>query len=142
LKSAKAQTTEDRTFHLLGLYWARANRGLVQAAARALIAEQRGDGGWAQIPTLGSDAYATGQALVALAGSGAVSLNDRAFQRGVQYLLSTQLADGSWFVRSRVIPIQPQFDAGFPHGRDGWISAAATNWATRALALVAPRTNN
>ena len=33
----------------------------------------------------------------------------------------------------RAIPIQPYFDAAFPHGRDQFISAAATNWATQAL---------
>jgi ankyrin repeat protein len=141
LKSAKPQSAEDRAFHLLGLHWARADRRLVQAAARAIVTDQRPDGGWAQIPTLDSDAYATGQALAALAETGAVRLGDRAFQRGVQFLLRTQLADGSWFVRTRAIPIQPQFDASFPHGKDGWISAAATNWAARALAYVATRTN-
>src|SRR5215813_1842677 len=48
---------------------------------------------------------------------------------------STQLEDGSWYVRTRASPIQPYFESGFPHGRDQWISAAATNWATMALAL-------
>jgi hypothetical protein len=141
LKSAKTRSAEDRAFHLLGLHWARADRRLVRAAARAIVAEQRPDGGWAQLPTLDSDAYATGQALVALAESGAVPFGDRAFQRGVQFLLRNQLPDGSWFVRTRAIPIQPQFDADFPHGKDGWISAAATNWATRALAYAATGTN-
>ncbi len=28
--------------------------------------------------------------------------------------------------------------SGFPHGRDGWISAAATSWAVMALSLPAP----
>jgi glycogen debranching enzyme len=53
----------------------------------------------------------------------------------VQFLLNTQFADGSWFVRTRALPIQPHFESGFPFGRDQFISAAATNWATRALAL-------
>ena len=49
--------------------------------------------------------------------------------------MNTQLADGSWFVRTRALAIQPHFDADFPHGRNQFISAAATNWATRALVL-------
>jgi hypothetical protein len=36
-------------------------------------------------------------------------------------------------VRTRAIPIQPLFDAGFPHGPDAFISAAGTNWAALAL---------
>jgi len=62
-----------------------------------------------------------------------LSPKDTVIRRGVQFLLSTQLADGSWFVPSRAIPIQPYFDAGFPHGSSQFISAAATNWAALAL---------
>jgi hypothetical protein len=51
----------------------------------------------------------------------------------VDFLLKRQLSDGSWFVRTRAIPIQPLFDAGFPHGPDAFISAAGTNWAALAL---------
>ena len=61
--------------------------------------------------------------------------SNAAYRRGVKYLLNTQLADGSWFVRSRAIAIQPFFESGFPHGRDQFISAAATNWATIALTM-------
>ena len=81
-----------------------------------------------------SDAYATGQALVALAESGALATTDLAYKRGVQFLLSTQFEDGSWFVKTRAIALQPLFEIGFPHGRDQWISAAGTNWAAMALA--------
>ena len=105
--------------------------------ARALIADQRPDGGWAQLPTLESDAYATGQALVALHDAGGVPTTDPAYQRGVAFLLRTQHADGTWHVASRALAIQPLFDIGFPHGGDSWISAAGTNWATTALALAA-----
>jgi hypothetical protein len=56
-----------------------------------------------------------------------------AYRKGVQFLLTTQLADGSWFVRTRAHPVQVYFESGFPHGHDQFISAAATNWATLAL---------
>jgi len=81
-----------------------------------------------------SDAYATGQALVALRESGVLPPADPAIRRGVEYLLRTQFADGSWFVKSRAVPIQVYFESGFPHGADQWISAAATAWAVSALA--------
>jgi hypothetical protein len=97
------------------------------------LADQRTDGGWAQLPTLSSDAYATGQALVALRESGAITANDPAYKRGAQFLLDTQFADGSWYVKTRALPIQPYFETGFPFGHDQFISAAATNWATQAL---------
>jgi hypothetical protein len=63
----------------------------------------------------------------------AVKPIDPAYQRGVRFLLDTQLEDGSWYVRSRAIPIQPYLDSEFPHSKDQFISAAATNWATMAL---------
>ena len=95
--------------------------------------EQRADGGWAQLTSMASDAYATGQALVALEASGAITVTDPVYKRGVDYLMKTQLADGSWFVRTRALPIQQYFDSGFPHGKDQFISAAASNWAAMAL---------
>jgi len=53
----------------------------------------------------------------------------------VRYLLTTQLDDGSWHVRSRAPKFQPYFESGFPHGQDQWISSAATAWASMALSL-------
>jgi len=133
LAQATPKSNEDYAYRVLGLTWAGASRAAIRRAVDALIVQQRPDGGWSQIATLPSDAYATGQALTALAEAGAVRPSDSAYQRGVRFLLETQLEDGSWFVRSRVIPIQPYFDSEFPHGRDQFISAAATNWATMAL---------
>jgi hypothetical protein len=49
--------------------------------------------------------------------------------------MGTQFADGSWYVKRRALPIQPYFESGFPHARNQFISAAATDWATTALAL-------
>jgi hypothetical protein len=134
LGQATPTSTEDHAFLLLGLRWTDRSRAAIQKAASALVALQRADGGWGQIASLPSDAYATGQALTALAESGALKPTDPAYEKGVRFLLGTQLDDGSWYVRSRAIPIQPYFDSGFPHGLDQFISAAASNWATMALA--------
>jgi ankyrin repeat protein len=135
LAKARPRTTEDRAFQLLGLGWAGADKEIIRKAGRELAAEQRADGGWAQLRSLESDAYATGQALVALRESGALALNSRAYKRGIKFLMGTQLEDGSWYVKSRAIPLQPYFESEFPHGHDQWISASATNWAATALAL-------
>jgi ankyrin repeat protein len=134
LSSAKPRSTEDHAFLILGLGWAGEGQAAIRRAASALIAQQRDEGGWSQIPTLASDAYATGQVLTALAESGALQPSDPVYQKGVRFLLGTQLDDGSWYVRTRAIPVQPYFDSEFPHGEDQFISAAATNWATMALA--------
>jgi len=97
---------------------------------------QAKDGGWSGNPYLQSDAYSTGKALYALHESG-VEATDRAYQRGVDYLLSTQYLDGSWYVRSRAIKLQPYFQSGFPYDHDQWISTAATAWAVMAIAPAA-----
>lgn len=136
LEKAAPQNTEDRVFRLFGLTWAGAPRALVEPAVRKLAAGQRPDGGWAQLPSLDSDAYATGSALVALQQAG-MSVTSTTYRRGVRYLLNNQQADGSWRVTTRAHRTQVHFDSGFPHGMHQFISAAATNWATQAIALAA-----
>jgi squalene cyclase len=137
LVAATPRTTEDRAFQLFGLKWAGATQGAIDKAAAELVAGQRDDGGWGQLASMPSDAYATGQSLVALQQAGGVSVSERAYRRGVQFLLGTQLGDGSWFVESRSLPVQPYFESGFPHGRSQFVSCFATSWATLALAPAA-----
>jgi hypothetical protein len=62
---------------------------------------------------------------------------DAALQRGAAFLRRTQRDDGSWYVKSRAMKIQPYFESGFPHGHDQWISHAATSWATMGLTMAA-----
>src|SRR5262249_7956757 len=135
LTSGKPVTTEDYAMRLYGLHYSEAPQKDVKQAASALLALQRPDGGWSPNPYLKSDPYATGVALMSLAESKALSVHDAAFNRGINYLLSTQFPDGSWYVRSRSIKFQPYFESGFPFGHDQWISAAATAWAAQAIAL-------
>ena len=119
---------------MLGLTWGHAERSLIEQSARDIVALQRVDGGWGQRDEMASDAYATGQTLYALLESGTVTASSEAVRRGTNYLLSTQRADGSWYVRSRAPKLQPYFEGGFPYGPDQWISSMATGWATTALA--------
>lgn len=135
LAVAKPALPNEAVFRLLGLRAAGADRADLETAAAALVASQRNDGGWAQLPGLESDAWATGSTLYALHESGVVAPTDRAYQRGVAFLLRTQFDDGSWWVRSRTWPFQPHFDGKFPHGKDQWISQGATAWAAVALLL-------
>jgi ankyrin repeat protein len=133
IRAATPASTQDEGVKLLGLVWSAVPAEEVAAQAQRLLALQRADGGWAQLPDMASDAYATGQALYALRASG-TSPMEAAYQRGVAFLLRTQLPDGSWFVRSRAFGFQPYFETGFPHGLDQFISASATAWAVIGLA--------
>lgn len=129
-------STEDRVMQLLGLKWANASAALRQTRTKELTALQRTDGGWAQTPYLASDAYATGQVLYTLHELG-VSATDAALRRAADFLVATQKQDGSWFVKSRAMKIQPYFQSGFPYDHDQWISAAGTAWAVMGLSLTA-----
>ena len=119
----------------MALAWSNAKPAAIAWAAKAVVATQREDGGWSQLPTMGSDAYATGEALYALKTAGGMAATNPVYAKGVKYLLTTQAADGSWHVKSRSIWLQPYFESGFPYGTDQWISAAGTSWATIALSL-------
>ncbi len=134
-EGATSSTSQDRAFHLLGLTWAKGSQAKMDAVAKELAASQRPDGGWSQLPEQSSDAYATGQALYALAVSGKMSTTDAVFKKGISFLRNTQAEDGSWHVKTRSIWLQPYFDSGFPYEHDQWISAAGTAWATMALSM-------
>jgi ankyrin repeat protein len=135
LESARPRDTTDRFFQLLGLRWSGADADAISRSARSLLKQQGADGGWSQIPTLPSDAYATGGALYALHEGAGLSDDDPAYRHGVEFLLSTQLPDGSWYVPTRCFPLVEYFNSGFPHGKSQFISAAATCWATMALII-------
>jgi N-acyl-D-amino-acid deacylase len=139
LESSQPADTEERVFRLLGLKLAGADDAIVADAVHVLRDAQRSDGGWAQLDDRESDAYATGSALVALHLAGGMSTSDPSYGRGLAYLLKTQLGNGSWHVTTRSRPFQTYFESGFPHGKDQFISMAASSWATTALALACPK---
>ena len=132
------EETEDRVFRLLALQAVDAPEPVQQAAADALLRSQQDDGGWSQIESLTSDAYATGTVLVALFRSGHLTPADPRYQNGIGYLVDHQQDDGSWHVVSRSRPFQTYYETGFPHGDDQFISTSATAWATTALLLTRP----
>jgi len=146
LLTAEPRSTEDSTFRLFGLHWAGATPDESKAAARDLLALQRPKGGWAQLRHMEPDAYSTGEALVALHEAGGVPVTDPAWQKGLQYLLSTQDARGAWHVRTRMLSpaavSPPYFETGFPYGHDQFLSTDATCWAAMALMLALPKSAN
>ena len=124
--------TEERAYQLLGLAWSGESQAKLHRLADALFREQRDNGGWAQLPSLEPDAYATGLSLFALAQ--ATCTETAEFRRGLAFLLGTQAADGTWHVRTRAYPFQPTMRSGYPYSRDSWISATGASWATMAIA--------
>ncbi|OAI48956.1 hypothetical protein AYO44_06625 [Planctomycetaceae bacterium SCGC AG-212-F19] len=72
--------------------------------ARRIKERQNADGGWSQAKGLASDAWATGQALYALAHTG-IKPTEPAIARAHAFLSKTQREDGSWPMTSR--PVKP-----------------------------------
>jgi hypothetical protein len=91
LTHAPIVTSEDRNMQLLGLAWSGADAAGMKGFLTSILAAQQPDGGWKQHDGLGTDAYATGESLYALA-KGGVPPSDPRYMKGVQYLLKTQRA--------------------------------------------------
>jgi ankyrin repeat protein len=138
LLSAKPFSMEERSMQLNALADAGASASERAPFVKALKSAQNEDGSWSQLPGIRPDAYATGQALYALHVSGDVPTKDSAYQKGIDWLLRNQLADGSWFAPSRAVPVQPHTFESFPNGWHQFISEAASSWATMALLFTLP----
>ena len=137
LLAAHPQSAEEYAMRLMALAWTKASRSELETAVREWSLKQRPDGGWSQLPHLESDAYATGVTLFAFHEAG-MPATAPAYERGVQFLLKNQYQDGSWFVKTRAFPVQPQMESGYPFGYNQWISAAGASWATAAIAYTLP----
>src|SRR5262245_55263553 len=75
----------------------------VAPLVKKLRGAQNADGGWGQTgEAKKSDAYATGQALYALAEAGA-GPGDAAVRRGASFLVRAQRQDGGWEMASRAV---------------------------------------
>ena len=139
LETTQTSQQQELVFQLLGMQWCGSKANYKLKIASKLRTMQNNDGGWSQLPTLGSDAYATGQALYALYESGMNKPEDEVYQRGLHFLLKTQDDKGAWFVATRSFPIQPFVSSDFPPYDDNqFISAAGSNWAVMALLNALP----
>src|SRR5262245_50135250 len=95
--------------------------------AQQLGSAQNADGGWSQIKKAKSDAYATGQALYALAEAG-VKPDDAAVRKAQAFLAKTQGQDGGWAMTSRAILPSGKLATKFEP-----ITHASSAWAVMGL---------
>ena len=141
LATARPVSTEDASFRLLGLVWAAASGTEIETARHDLLAFQKAGGGWPELPLYEPDAYSTGEALYALHEAGMAAASP-GWRRGVKFLSSTQAADGTWHVRTRMLSpasISPKyFTTGFPYRKDEYLSYAGSCWAVMALLVALP----
>jgi hypothetical protein len=139
IEQASPDHHQELVFQLLGMQWCGSDREQKTKVAEKLLSMQHADGGWSQLSTLGSDAYATGQSLYALYQSGMLRPEEEAYQKGLRYLLKIQDETGAWIVETRSFPIQPFFSSDFPpYDENQYISATATNWSVMALLQALP----
>lgn len=138
LDAAKpAELHQDKALRVLLGVRASRPRETLEAAIADLFALQRADGGWSQtVPELKSDAFATGQTLYALSLAG-YSAERPAIKRAIDFLIATQMPDGSW----------PMISRSTPNGEPGSaklltpITCAASSWAALGLARLVPKEN-
>jgi hypothetical protein len=104
---AETKTDDDpQSIALRLVLWTRLGRPAQewQPLARRIQERQNTDGGWSQTKGMTSDAWATGQALYALAHTG-IKPDDPVITRAHAFLIKTQRDDGSWPMTSR--PTKP-----------------------------------
>jgi ankyrin repeat protein len=141
LVRTRPASTEDAAFRLLGLVWAGASANEIAGARRDLLAMRKAGGGWPELPGYQPDAYSTGESLYALHESGV-----KITGADLKFLISTQAADGTWRVRTRMVSpaeVSPAyFPTGFPYEKDEFLSYAGSAWATIALLTALPKTQS
>jgi hypothetical protein len=135
---AETKTDDDpQSVALRLVLWKRLGRPAVewQPLVKRVKDRQNVNGGWSQTKDMPSDAWATGQALYALAHAGAEG-NAAAIARGQAFLIKTQRADGSWPMTSR-----PTAPGGKGSTSLIPITGAGSAWAVLGLARSAGRAN-
>jgi hypothetical protein len=100
---------------------------------KQLLDKQNKDGGWSQTKDMASDAFATGQALYALAEAG-FGVDHAAVRRGQAFLVKTQQPDGSWTMTSRPCPPSNKGAKNLVP-----ITGAGASWAVLGLVRSAAR---
>lgn len=126
---------QDKALQLLLALRLGKSRADSQPLVDELLAMQRPDGGWGQLPDLPTDAFATGETLYVLSLAG-YQADDRAIKRAIDFLVSTQQPDGSWPMKSRS---SPDGSTGGSAKLLTPINCGAASWATMSLSRLVPK---
>ena len=126
-----ADSTQHYALRLLSASRGGANSRERRRLIDELLRRQSADGGWPQTPELTSDAYATGQALYVLSLAG-VKRDRKEIRRAVEFLVSTQLEDGTWKMIARSTPAREATTNPWP------LSCFGAAWATMGLVRSLP----
>lgn len=133
--AGSSQLHQEKAFKVLLSLRSGKPRETFQSTIDELMALQRADGGWSQtVPELKSDAYATGQTLYVLSLAGFTAERPE-IMRGIDFLVATQSADGTW----------PMISRSTPNGEPGSsklltpIYCGAGSWATLGLVRLVPK---
>jgi hypothetical protein len=100
---AETKTDDDpQSIAMRLVLWTRLGRPAEEwgPLVRRIKEWQNANGGWSQARGMASDAWATGQALYALAHAG-IKPNEPVIARACAFLIETQRNDGSWPMTSR-----------------------------------------
>jgi hypothetical protein len=127
---AETKTDDDpQSIALRLVLWKKLDRPVKewQPLVKRIKDRQNADGGWSQTNDMASDAWATGQALYALAYAGCQP-NEASILHGQAFLIKTQRKDGSWSMTSR--PTKP---GGKGSASLIPITGAASAWAILGL---------
>jgi hypothetical protein len=141
LKTVKEDTARDLNEQLVVRLLVEKIHGTAertQQRRQDLLGRQNADGGWSYHPVLGkgSDAFATGQSLYALARAG-TNPGDSALAKARAFLLQTQQSDGSWLVPTSAIH-ELSGKAARDAKTDGIYQYWGTAWAVLGLLETLP----
>jgi hypothetical protein len=127
--SATPSDDDSQSIAMRLILWCRLGQDSKECEPLVQHIEQRQnvDGGWGQTDAMASDAWATGQALYALAHVG-VKAGDPRVDRAQAFLIKTQRDDGSWPMISR--PTKP---GGAGSTSLIPITGAGSSWAVLGL---------
>ena len=129
-RASSSQVSDEWTTARLVVAFQQQEDERVSALLGEILATQNEDGGWSWLRDDPSNPFSTGQTVYALATVDDDRARD-ALERGVDYLLAYQQADGTWETPSRLTSTKPSKEKDYIYRY--WGTAWASMGLSRAL---------